>query len=486
MNKRKNMIHILACVMVLLCLAVFSGCGSGTGKSGKDSQTGLQGGVMPQTETKGYDMSFTGILKEHDKDGKTITVYNVESREALLFNYTSGTDVRDKYGQARVMEELVIGEIVEAYYISASQKLMALSVSDEAWSYNGIGNLKVDRTNYRMEISGQNYWYDNGLAIYSQDEEITLMDLNPRDLLTVRGIGSQICSITVTAGHGYIRLSNYADFVGGTIEVGYGIIIPIVKNMLIVAREGSYRVTLENGELLAVQEIRLDRNEEVVLDMSGYHMEKERIGYVRFDIQPFGADLYINGILTDYSEAVKLNYGKHKVQVTMNGYEDFSGILTIGESTPTISINLSDGTAEVTKEEPPVPSQSPAPESSGKPKDESEDKKDKDDDKTKEDGETQIEESDKEDEAPEDEQDDTTGTTSIDEDHTITIQAPAGARVYLNGKLKGTVPLTFTKEIGNHIIVLSQSGYMTKSYSVEIIEDGENVVLSFPDMIKSE
>lgn len=476
MNQRQHRIRILAAVILFLCACFLNGCQKETG-NGERGVTTSNSGITAKTEAKSYDASFTGVLREHNEDSKTITVYNPEAKESLLFEYTSGTDVRDKYGQARVMEELSLGEIVEAYYISASGKLTALAISDQGWTYNGVGNLKVDKTNYRMDISGQTYWYDDGLSLYSEGEEISLIDLNPRDLLSIKGIGSQICSITVTKGHGYIRLKNYADFVGGTIEVGYGIIIPIVKDMLIVAREGTYRVALENGELMAVQEVSIEPNEEIVLDLSGYHMEKERIGYVRFDIQPFGADLYINGIITDYSEPIELNYGKHKVQVTMNGYEDFNGVLTIGESTPTISINLSDGTAEVSKEEPspsPLPEQSKAPDT-------------KDDDKdTKEDGDTQIEESEEDENAKEENNEETTGTTSIDEDHTITIQAPAGARVYLNGSLKGTVPLSFTKEIGNHIIVLSQSGYMTKSYSVEVIDDGENVVLSFPDMLQSE
>ena len=45
-------------------------------------------------------------------------------------------------------------------------------------------------------------------------------------------------------------------------------------------------------------------------------------------------------------------------------------------------------------------------------------------------------------------------------------------------------PCTFTKVIGSQTITLSDSGYVTKSYPVDILDDGKDVKLSFADLVK--
>ncbi len=474
MDQRKNNLFISICfICLMLSACLFSGCSGNPSGTTRNSPPK----VVNAPEEVNYDTTMTGIVRDYNVDAKFITVYDITNKQELKLDYTGGTQLYNLYDQPIVMSQVTLGEIVDLYYYGQSQKLTELRISKEAWTYKGVANLTINKTDYRMKISQQNYWYDEGLTLFSDNQPIDLIDLGTKDILTVKGLDSQVCSIMVTTGHGYIRLKNYADFIGGTLEVGYGIIVPIVEDMLIVAQEGSYNVILENGELVGTQDITLKRNEEVVVDMSAYYIEKERIGYVRFDLDPYGADLYINDTLVDYSDPIKLNYGRHEIRVTMTGYDEFNGILTIGESTPTICISLAEGTAQVVDN-------SGGDISGG-------DTSDGDTSETTG-GETitdivEVDDTDTTDDTdPSNSTGVIDGTTSVDNDHTITIESPAGATLYLNGKRLGTLPLSFTKEIGNHIFVLSQAGYLTKSYSVEVIDDGENVVLNFPSMILSE
>lgn len=446
-------------LLVILALCLLCGCQGRKNKGSVDQDAINQ--PSASTETDNYDTVFTGVVTGYDENKKTLSLYDIKGKMNYVLEYNGGTDIKDAYDQMITIPQIAVGEIVDAYYYEANQKLTALNISKEAWTYNKVGNLLTDKSMMRMKISDHTFWYDDGLHLFSENQEIELIDLHARDELRVKGVGSQICSITVTTGHGYIRLKNYADFIGGTIEIGYGIITPIVEDMLIVAREGEYKVVLENGELTAQESVKLKRNQQITLDMRGYKMPKERIGYVRFDIEPYGADLYINGNRMDYSEPVKLNYGKHTIKVTMNGYDDFNGTLTIGESTPIISIRLAEGSYEVETDD-----------SGGK----NQTNNNTTIEKTPEEEQTQSEGN----------EDSEGGTTATDEAHTITVESPAGATLYLNGKKIGTVPVSFTKEIGTHVFVLSQSGYVTKSYSIEVLDDGENAVFNFPAMITSE
>jgi hypothetical protein len=281
-------------------------------------------------------------------------------------------------------------------------------------------------------------------------------------------------------------LTNYKDFIGGTIEVGYGIIIPVMEDMLIVAREGSYKVTMENGELVGSRNVTVTRDKEITLDMGDFRIKKEHIGTVNFVVSPEGADLYINGALVDYTQPLELNYGEHDVIVRLAGYEDFNGILTVAAAYQTININLAEATAEVVQEDGATSGGTKANEDENVTNQDTVDS----DNSTNSNNNTTNNNSNTNSSGTDITQNNTntdtptttTGTTKIDSSHTISVQAPVGAKVYLNGVLKGTAPVNFTKEIGTHIITFSMDGYVTKSYTIEIVDDSENVTFTFPDM----
>ena len=81
-----------------------------------------------------------------------------------------------------------------------------------------------------------------------------------------------------------------------------------------------------------------------------------------------------------------------------------------------------------------------------------------------------------------DDTDSTTRTKKMDSDHTITVSAPEGAEVYLDNVYKGLAPCTFTKVIGSQTITLRKDGYTTKSYSVDVLDDDQDVKFSFSDL----
>ena len=64
----------------------------------------------------------------------------------------------------------------------------------------------------------------------------------------------------------------------------------------------------------------------------------------------------------------------------------------------------------------------------------------------------------------------------------IQIQQPAGAEVYLDGNYIGIAPVSTAKVTGSHVITLSRDGYKTRSYTVNIANDGNDVTFSFSDL----
>ena len=129
--------------------------------------------------------------------------------------------------------------------------------------------------------------------------------------------------------------------------------------------------------------------------------------------------------------------------VRLEGYSDYRGTLDVQSANPTVKINLAEEEAEISQD---------------------------DDSKV-----TQNNSTDSQSEQ----------SATIDNNHKITISQPAGVSVYLNGTYKGIAPCSFAKVIGSQTITLSQSGYVTKSYTVSILNDGEDILWNFPALTKS-
>ncbi len=472
MHKHYNIVGML---LFLAIMVMISGCE----KKVSNSNENIIPNAANASEQPKYDTSFLGVVKEINDISKTITIYNVDQNMDVTLFYSGGTDIKDQYEQVISISQMELGEMVDAYCVSDTSKLVKMQISNKAWEYESVNKIQIDRSNKVVQIVDHKYQYNENIVVTNQEGLISLIDLNDRDELTVKGVGGKIYSIMVTKGHGYIRLTNYKDFIGGTIEVGYGIIIPVVEDMLIVAREGSYKVTMENGELVGSRNVTVTRDNEITLDMGDFRIKKEHVGTVNFVVSPEGADLYINGAIVDYTQPLELNYGEHDVIVRLAGYEDFVGILTVAAAYQTININLAEATAEVVQEDGTTSDESQANEDENvNNQDETVDSDNSQNNNNNNTNGTDITKDNTNTDTPTT----TTGTTKIDNSHTISVQAPVGAKVYLNGTLKGTAPVKFTKEIGTHVITFSMDGYVTKSYTIEVVDDAENVTFTFPDM----
>jgi hypothetical protein len=154
----------------------------------------------------------------------------------------------------------------------------------------------------------------------------------------------------------------------------------------------------------------------------------------------------------DYSELLSIAYGKHTLKLTSNNYDAFTKEITISSVYTTINVNMSgeNTTTEGTEEPTTSPEQS-----------------------TGEKDTTQEEE--------------TTGAINPGSNNgLICITAPEGAKVYFDGAYVGVSPVTINKVEGEHTIIFKKDGYMTKSYTVDVSDDTEDMILSFPEMQEGE
>lgn len=434
--KNNKIWRVLLCLgAFFVCSTVLWGCSSGQGKQGVNS--GVSGGA---TETPS---GVEGVVTANDTQAGQLTLRDLGSDIETVIAYDATATMTDRFGQERDGSEIEVGEIIEAKYDPSDGRLLSTDIPEDVWEYQEVNDYKFDSDEGSLSFADRKYKYTDQTFFASDGSPIERMEINKQDVLTVRGTGYNVYSVVKTRGHGYIRLSHYKDFIGGMIEVGDSMILPVTANMLITVREGSYKVILSKNHSTAVKNVTVQNGKEVTLDFSDYEPADSKIGVLTFDIKPAGADLTINGTAVSYTKPIALAYGIYQIKVSMTGYTTYTGTLDVEEKASTVRVDLVEEKADTTET-----TANPSSKSS---------KKGSDDTGTEQ-------------------------TKQMDSDHTITVSAPEGAEVYLDNVYKGLAPCTFTKVIGSQTITLRKDGYTTKSYSVDVLDDDQDVKFSFSDL----
>lgn len=418
-----------------------------------NSQT--QADTETDKATDSNNNTILAVVKDIDPDNKMIRLYDINHKELITLAYSGGTNITDKYGQVISMNQIEAGSMVDAAYLEDKGKLTDMNISVKAWEYVGVSNLDIDREAKMMKIVDRKYKYDEDIQILDGSEFIPVTDLVEQDELTIRGYEETIWSITVTRGHGTVIPTDYEDFIGDNITIGYESMQQIAEGMEITVREGNFNLTVENTQYSATKNITVVRNEITYVSLSDLGPDVKAMGRITFEITPFGADLTIDGALSPYAEPVELAYGSHAVKVSLGGYTSYEGLLTVDSPGKTVSIDLpeysSEDTALVNETETVTG-----------------------DDASEDDTNAVVEEdsADYSDIDPED----------IDEEHKIYVQEPVGASVYIDGSYMCEAPGSFKKITGTHVITFIKDGYETKSYTIEVSDDNLDTYFTFPNL----
>lgn len=425
----------LGCLtVVFLCL---TGCGAAKG-------TPVSTVTSPAAETPAQEAGTTGVVKKIDTAAQKITFYNVSFNTVEEYQYSGGTEILSQNSVDKSMSQVEPGQVYRYVTGSGSQMLTRMQEASDIQQLQEA-SVTVDAEKKQITVNGDTtYAYTDNLVVLSDGESIEPLEILDSDQVTFRGVKGLAYSLVVTKGHGYIKPTGYKDFLGGTLTVEGEAIVPVSKEMLLMVPEGQQKMSMVNGDLTGEVEVQVKRGQVTKVDMKKYQSQMPDTARVTFEIQPQGAELYVNGSLTDYSKKVPLKYGNHSIKVVLEGYNDYSGVVTIKDAGPTIRINLAEQEAQVDS-------------SDGSSSDSS----------VSSDSDSSSSQSEQE---------------KTDTDHKITVSAPAGAAVYINGTYKGVAPCSFTKVIGSVTLTLTKEGCTTKSYSVTITDDAQDVSWSFPDL----
>ena len=329
---------IQICLFIVL-LAGLTGCGS-TAKKAEVTNS-------PEPSVS-YEQGadFVGAVGAVDEEQGTMEFYNTTFQTMETYPYTGGTQILTKNNKQMTASEIEPGEVYDVYTSEDGKKVEKMIQNASVTEHEGA-SLEINQDEKRLTVRGVNYAYNDDLLVFSDGRQIDPLEITPEDEVTLRGMNGQAFSVVVTRGHGYIKPNNFKDFTGGTVTVQGEAILPVAKDMLLVVPEGQQLVTMKNGDLMAEVTVEVKRGQVTKVDMAKYQNQVPDTARVTFDVNPQGAELYVNGSLTDPSKPVSLKYGNHSVKVSLEGYEDYSGIITVKDASLTVHINLAEESADV-------------------------------------------------------------------------------------------------------------------------------------------
>lgn len=477
----------------LLCALFLVACGKQEAGEEAPGDTGFVA-----AETGVYDSADTAVVAKIDTEGKSVTLKNMDVKRQYTLSYDGTTFFYDKYGTVISAAQLQAGEIVDVTFFKERKRLNSLQISGEAWSHKYMDEYRLDEENFQAQVGSAVYAYSEDAVVIADGEQADLIDINPVDILTFRGIGSDIYSIVVERGHGYVRLKNDEYFYDGWIEVGNKIIRKVTENMLLTVPEGSHQVIISNKGTSGVKQIEVRKDVELELDVGDLKGEEPKYGSVVFTITPETATLYLDGEKTDYSKPVRLECGIHQMIVMAEGYQTISQYLKVGQASAGIEVEMEpkEGVSgndvsgnemtdsEMLNEVNKILAERgyngiTADDLAGNGTNQNVAGNAGTGNAATGNGGT-----------------DSTGTTGSQGtsappvtstlSYYVTIDAPVGVEVYLDGNYVGITPCSFKKEPGSHTLTLRNTGYVAKSYTIQVDEEQKNVSYSFLDLVKIE
>lgn len=432
LRTRGRILFAAALVFLTACSNPLSG--EGEGRESQSSAPGQADIGFVATGPDSYDSADTAILVGEDAQAKTVTLLNLDVGRRYTLSMDGTTRFYDKYGESISFSQVQLGDIVDVTFLKSPKHLTTMQLSPAAWSYGDVERYEINSVRGEVSIGSEIYKLTSNTQYLSEKRAIDVSDINAVDVLSFQGIDSQILSVRVEKGHGYLRLANDENFVGGWIEVGQASIRRITEDMLLLVPEGNYQVSISNKGGGGTKYVVINRNEETELDIGDLKIPEPQYGTVLFSLSPSKAELYVDGSFVDPSQPIKLLYGIHQIIARADGYQSVTQYIRVGQEPAGINVVLDKNPTEEKPEGSSSKTQS--------------------------------------------------GTDAVTDYYKVYIDAPEGVEVYLDGNYVGISPCSFRKTAGKHVITLRKKGGGTRSYTVQIDDRERDVSYSFADVVE--
>ena len=424
---------------------------------------GDKGGVKvyqdtEETKQERTEVSVTAVISEMNIEAGYINVIDCMTDRDMRLYYHGGVSVTDTYGSMISIDKISCGAVVDIVYYSDTDKMVSMQLNSKTTVLREVKKFSANPDEEKACYKGTTVKLWSKATAYDEGKRISLNEVSTEDEVTLWIFNNKLVSVAVTTGHGYVRLLNQDSYIGGMVEIGYDVIVPVTADMLIPVEEGDYLLRINKSGYSNTKQVRVKKDTEIAVDLSSIAIPS---GTVSFVLEPKDAkDVTITVAGEDvYGETYTNLYGTYNLSVSAKGYKPKRGQFTIDKDWKEIKIRLTEDpdakatdtdstteatTAATTRVTTRSATDTPTTRASTE----------------------EIE-----------------GTGKVTENK-FKVSTPKGAGVYVDGDYVGDAPVTIDKVVGTHTITLYKSGYIIKSYTVQSLDDGKDQEFSYPELTK--
>ena len=150
-----------------------------------------------EAQSGDYDSADTAVVVKVNKGENQITFYNLTVDKNYTLTYDGITSFTDKFGEALSRDQIKEGDIVDVTFMKSTKRLNTLSLSASSWNNKSVSRYIIDSRSHNVTIGNDVYKITGQTKIFSEGEEVDLMDLNEVDVLDFYGIDTTVVTIVV-------------------------------------------------------------------------------------------------------------------------------------------------------------------------------------------------------------------------------------------------------------------------------------------------
>lgn len=441
--------------VVLMLAFVLTGCG----QKNNDIK------VYENTEevsVRHEEISMTAIITSMDMENNQMHFVSVLDGTDITLQYHGGVRVSDTKGTDIGIDSVVCGNVVDIVYYADTEKLVSIAKNAKVKTYTQVKKFLYRQDQHTASCNGTSYKVSDYAQVFDGNQVLSLVDVNTEDEVTLSVWNGNLVSVVITKGHGYVRLLNQGTYVGGFVEIGKDVIVPVTTDMLVAVGEGDYTLRINKNGYFGEKSIRVTKDRELNVDISDIAIPS---GTVTFAVMPedAGEVIKVDGEIIANRTYTGL-YGDHELSITAEGYDSFRGSFKITDTMKNLHVTLQqETTEESTEETTEATTQEAQTTTSGQT--------------------TQTTEATQNPQTTSAATQSGQTTESAEQGNKITIKKPEGVGVYFDGDYVGIAPVSIKKTAGTHTITLYKAGYLIKSYTIQAEDDGKDDEYSYADLI---
>ena len=441
--------------VVLMLAFVLTGCG----QKNNDIK------VYENTEevsVRHEETSMTAIITSMDMENNQMHFVSVLDGTDITLQYHGGVRVSDTKGTDIGIDSVVCGNVVDIVYYADTEKLVSIAKNAKVKTYTQVKKFLYRQDQHTASCNGTSYKVSDYAQVFDGNQVLALVDVNTEDEVTLSVWNGNLVSVVITKGHGYVRLLNQGTYVGGFVEIGKDVIVPVTVDMLVAVGEGDYTLRINKNGYSGEKSIRVTKDRELNVDISDIAIPS---GTVTFAVTPedAGEVIKVDGEIIANRTYTGL-YGDHELSITAEDYDSFRGSFKITDTMKNLHVTLQqETTEESTEETTEATTQEAQTTTSGQT--------------------TQATEATQNPQTTSATTQSGQTTESAEQGNKITIKKPEGVGVYFDGDYVGIAPVSIKKTAGTHTITLYKAGYLIKSYTIQAADDGKDDEYSYADLI---